>query len=686
MHKFTNDLIHETSPYLLQHAHNPVNWYAWGEAAFQKAADENKPILLSVGYAACHWCHVMEKESFENENIAAFMNAHFINIKVDREERPDIDHIYMQACQLLTGAGGWPLNIFLTPELKPFTGGTYFPPHSAYGKPGWLDVLNYVQNIFNSKREQAEEQAAMLAKHMQSADTALTELKIELPQDEKKILSDADVLLVQKLIKAQFDTVNGGFGGAPKFPSAMLLTYLLRKNFYTSDKAETDHLHLSLRSMMYGGIYDQLGGGFARYTVDKKWMVPHFEKMLYDNALLIRLYSEAYMIYENEEYKNTVHQTMHFILHEMTSAEHGFYSSYDADSEGEEGKYYTWSAAEISEVLGEDAELFCKYYRVTEEGNWEGVNILFREHSEDNSRITEKEITTLALCRQKLLAVRNERIKPGLDDKIILNWNALMSSACIMAYRATGEKMYLDAADKNLRFLLTFMRRNDDGFAFFRSYKNGVAKHPAMCEDYAALIAALIDHYQVTGELYFLEESIALNRYMAEHFSDENNDLFYFNEAAQKDVPFRKFEVYDHATPSGNAMMCMNLHRLAVITGDAALQQRADRMFMRIKDNLLKYPSSFGEWLTGSLTYHFPLLETVVSGSNADELLIQMSRIYFPHQIVMTDTTGTEANYPLLQQRFSPDQTRIYNCRNYQCKNPVINIEDYREQLKSFLI
>ncbi|MBC8045726.1 MAG: thioredoxin domain-containing protein [Fimbriimonadaceae bacterium] len=377
IHKFTNKLIDETSPYLLQHAHNPVEWFAWGTEAFEKAKKEDKPILVSIGYAACHWCHVMERESFEDEKTAAFMNKFFVNIKIDREERPDVDHIYMQACQVLTGGGGWPLNMFLTQELKPFTGGTYFPPKPSYGKPSWMDVLIYVYETFEKQRDTVEQQAEKMLEYLGRMDNAL--IKIEnIQHTGNKIVSENEIADIHKALKSFFDTDEGGFGNAPKFPSAMTLKYLLRKNFYSTDKEETDHIHLSLYKMIYGGIYDQLEGGFARYSVDRKWIVPHFEKMLYDNALLVQIYGEAYMVSGDEEYKRIVDETLQFVMKEMMTNDGGFYSSYDADSEGVEGKFYTWSKEEIEKILIDDAAWFCKVFNVVESGNWEHTNILYR--------------------------------------------------------------------------------------------------------------------------------------------------------------------------------------------------------------------------------------------------------------------------------------------------------------------
>lgn len=686
-HRFVNNLIHESSPYLLQHAHNPVNWLAWGDDAFEKAKQEDKPILVSIGYAACHWCHVMEHESFEDERTAEFMNKFFVNIKVDREERPDVDHIYMQACQIISGAGGWPLNMFLTPDLKPFTGGTYFPPKPYYGKPSWMDVLVYVHEVFTKERDKVEHQAEQLMQHVQQMDTALFQ-PVQLSETLTEILSQTEILSIHKNISAGFDSEDGGFGSAPKFPSAMIMLYLLKKNYFDKNEKVIHQIHLTLHKMLYGGIYDHVGGGFARYSVDKQWMIPHFEKMLYDNALLVKLFAEASMLYKEKEYKRIVNETLDFVMREMMTTDGAFYSSYDADSEGEEGKFYTWSKTEIEMLLGSDAEFFCKTFQVKENGNWEGTNILHRivryNSNGEFAQLSSLEKNKIRQCLDILFAEREKRVKPALDDKIILSWNALMCSAFVAAYKATGNETYKNISEKNLQFLLTAFRQTENEFHFFHTWKNGVAKYAAMLEDLAALLSALLDVCEITGNLDYLAQAVLLNSYIDEHFSDGNAIQYYFTPKHQADIPLRNKEVYDHATPSGNALQFYNLQKLAILTGNKSWQERADKMFLTLKKNIIAYPTSFGAWLVGSLQYAHPMLETVVSGKHAKELLTQILTVYHPNQIMITDETGVKTEYPLLTNRYIPTETLIYNCRNYNCHLPVKTLLEYRKQIESF--
>ncbi|HRQ52582.1 MAG TPA: thioredoxin domain-containing protein, partial [Agriterribacter sp.] len=470
---FTNHLIHETSPYLLQHAYNPVNWYPWNEEALKKAEKENKPILVSIGYAACHWCHVMERESFEDERVAAIMNEHFVNIKIDREERPDLDHIYMNAVQTITGSGGWPLNVFLTPSRKPFYGGTYFPPSPVSGRPSWQQVLQGVVHAFRDKRGEIESQAENLTGHLlQSGSFGIT------APSGKENITAAQFNTVFEHIMQSADMQNGGFGRAPKFPQTFTIQFLLRHFYYAQNEEALRLALLSLDKMIYGGIYDQLGGGFARYATDNGWLVPHFEKMLYDNALLVIVLSEAYQLTKDPLYADTIQHTMSFIERELTSEEGGFFSALDADSEGVEGKYYVWNKQEVDAVLQENADLFCKYYDITEEGNWEHQNILrvkqpLAAFAAQNGWDKEAVASTLQSCRTRLLELRRKRKPPLTDDKILLSWNALMNIACSKAYGALGKERYKQTAQRNMAFLLDKFRAADTG-NWLHAYKNGV--------------------------------------------------------------------------------------------------------------------------------------------------------------------------------------------------------------------
>ncbi len=680
-----NHLIHESSPYLLQHAYNPVEWFSWGDDAFEKARKEDKPILVSIGYAACHWCHVMEHESFEDEATAKFMNTYFVNIKVDREERPDVDHIYMNACQLLTGAGGWPLNVFLTPELLPFSGGTYFPPKPGYGKPSWMEVLMYMKNIFTNERDKVEEQANMLKEHLVKMDDAFI-AQINIPENEQ-IITTQKIASAVKNIQQQFDAVDGGFGSAPKFPGTMSLLFLLRNNYYTPDDAILNHVNLSLRKMMLGGIYDHVGGGFSRYTVDKKWMIPHFEKMLYDNALLVSLFSEAYRITGNIDYKETVDKTLQFVERELMHPDFGFYASYDADSEGVEGKFYTYNFSELENLFPDEIDFIKDVYAVTETGNWEHTNILFRK--ETDSELAQKYNTTETAIKSRLSAInqtlynyRKNRIMPGLDDKIILSWNALMCSAFVQAFKATGNNHYREIAIKNIDFMLIAFADSTNVNALLHTYKNSVAKYPAFIEDYAALIQALIDVYEISGNDEYLIAAQNYTEHVIQYFVGADS-LFYFTSKGQADVPYRSRDFYDNATPSGNAIMMQNLIRLSHLNGNANYRAHAEKMLVCLGDNMIKHANSFGCWLSGALTFVYPYAEIGVTGKNAFVLRDEILAFYYPHTIIQADNEGS-LTYPLVAERFDTERNSIYLCRNNTCNLPVSTVQDFIEALNKF--
>ena len=512
-----NQLSKETSPYLLQHAHNPVHWYAWKPEAFEKARREDKPILVSIGYSTCHWCHVMERESFENQSVADFMNQHFVCIKVDREERPDVDQIYMEACQVISGSGGWPLNCFLTPDTRPFFAGTYYPPQPSYGRPSWQQILQNMAGAYQQKRDIVEEQADKLTEIIRGADKTFVkttgfDVKIG-KNDENTEGGYFSEIFNQNLLDKIFDNLTdrfdhqeGGFGGAPKFPSTMSIQYLLDYYFYTKNETALKHAELSLIKMIQGGIYDQIGGGFARYATDRAWLIPHFEKMLYDNALLIQVIADAYKLTKKDIYRETIEETLNFILREIQNTEGVFFSAYDADSEGVEGKFYVWTKEEIDAILGEESPLFCAFYDVTNEGNWEENTILWRQRSyeafAESEKIDVSELKNrMAIARQKLYVVRNKRIKPSLDDKILLSWNALMISGFAKAYEALnmekndipkiGAEGYRKTAINALEFILANFKNPEGGY--FHTYKNGQAQYAAFLEDYAYLIEALLD-------------------------------------------------------------------------------------------------------------------------------------------------------------------------------------------------
>lgn len=679
----SNQLIKETSPYLLQHAHNPVNWFAWGEEAFQKAKEEDKPILVSIGYAACHWCHVMEHESFEDEQTAAFMNTCFVNIKVDREERFDVDHIYMNACQLLTGAGGWPLNMFLTPDLKPFTGGTYFPPKPAYGKPSWMNVLVYVHEQFTQHRDKVEEQAQLLADHILKMDEAFVQ-PLESIQKGSEIFSKDELISSIRNMKLHFDTTDGGFGNAPKFPGAMNLRFLLKTNYYLKDQEIEEHIFRSLDHMMQGGIYDQIGGGFARYTVDKKWIIPHFEKMLYDNALLISLYAEAYAATKNNAYKNLVEQSMLFVERELMQADGGFYASYDADSEGAEGKFYTWTTEEIQSLFPDDYDFVCKLYSITDAGNWEHTNILHRTIPDEilgtEFQLTETELAArIASVNKKLFDAREKRIRPGLDNKIILGWNALMISAVVKAYHALGNDHYKSLAEKSYQFIKSSFKRSDP--AYYHTFQNGSGKHPAFLEDYAAFINASLDMYELLQSYEHLQFAIALSDYVIENFSD--GPVFYFTHKEQHDIPLRNKDFYDNATPSGNSMMLENFLRIANYTNNSVWMMRAENLFATLKTNIIKHSTSFGNWLSAAGAILYPHADIVITGKNAADIAAQIKQTYYPYRTIRYADLNNAAD-PIFENRIKENTDLIYLCRNGVCQIPVNNVADFFSLLQEF--
>lgn len=683
-HRFTNHLIHETSPYLLQHAHNPVDWYPWGEAALQKAQQEDKPILVSIGYAACHWCHVMEKESFEDEETALLMNQYFVNIKIDREERPDLDHIYMEAVQAIAGSGGWPLNVFLTPEKKPFYGGTYFPAVRSYHRPSWKELLLGIAKSFTEQRAEVEAQAEKLTLHLQQSNQFGMENKLSsrVPMDE--LFTPAQAHVICQNILAQADKQEGGFGNAPKFPTTFAIKYLLRYHHYTGDQAALAQALLSLDKMLMGGIYDQLGGGFSRYATDNHWLVPHFEKMLYDNALLVEVLCEAFQLSRKPAYEQVIRQTLAYIKREMTAPEGGFYAAQDADSEGVEGKYYVWSRQEIENILGAEAGLFCEYYDVSAAGNWEGKNILHCTAPLENfAQQRGMTVTTLKAyleaARQKLLAVRLKRVKPLLDDKILLGWNALMNSAYCKAYAALGDDDYRQTAVKNFDFLWQRMRREDG--ILWHSYKAGTAKYPAFLDDYAYLIQALIYLQEITADQNYLLLARQLTEETIAQFQDPSSGYFYFTAASQQDVLVRKKEVYDGAVPSGNAVMAQNLHYLSIVFDNREYEEMALRLTRQIGQTAVRYPTSFGAWCNQLLAWVMGPKEIAIVGKEYKTYLKDLLSLYLPYRVLMASEADDD-RFPLLKQRHQPARTLIYLCKGYSCMQPVDNLKFFYEMVK----
>lgn len=674
MPEYTNRLGEETSPYLLQHAHNPVDWYPWGEEAIQKAKQENKPILVSIGYSACHWCHVMERESFEDVPTARIMNECFVNIKIDREERPDLDHIYMDAVQAITGSGGWPLNVFLTPDLKPFYGGTYFPPQKAFNRPSWKEVLLSISEIFHTRREEINEQAENLTYHLlQSNQFGLR--TVDNNQERKYTKETGDEIFIAVMDSA--DSEQGGFGKAPKFPQTFALQYLLHYYYHTENEDALKQACLSLDKMIEGGIYDQIGGGFSRYSTDDKWLVPHFEKMLYDNALLVIVLSEAYQITRNETYRITVRQTLAFIERELMSPEGGFYSALDADSEGVEGKFYVWRENEILQVLGEDGVLFCEFFNVTENGNWEHANILnvplnVEEFARRRNLSGENLQLRLNELSDRLLKHRNNRIRPSLDDKILLGWNALMNTAYSKAYSAFNEDGYRQRAIQNMAFLWEKFQGGHG--KFHHTYKNGEAKYPAFLDDYAFLIQSLINLQEITGDNVYLWQARTLCEFVIEYFVEEDTGLFLFTNKDQKDILVRKKEVYDGAIPSGNSVMAWNLYYLGVVFDLPAWKERAVKACASLFDVVTKYPTSFGFWATNILGLAYGIPEIALTGQHIERLRNEFLRTFIPYRIFQSSTQETK-DFPLLAGKKISDQSLLFLCKDYTCQQPVTEMD-----------
>lgn len=680
MHSYTNHLAGETSPYLLQHAHNPVNWYPWGEEALERAKKENKPILVSIGYAACHWCHVMERESFENEATAALMNEHFINIKIDREERPDLDHIYMDAVQAMTGSGGWPLNVFLTPDTKPFYGGTYFPPVRAYNRASWQEVLQGVINAFTQRRHEIDAQAENLTAHLVQSNS----FGMQPPTDEEGFFSSDKPDEAFENIMKSADRQWGGFGNAPKFPQTFTIQFLLRYYRVSKDKTALDQALLSLDKMMDGGIYDQLGGGFARYSTDAEWLAPHFEKMLYDNALLIIALSEAYQLTKKNRYRKVIDETMQFVQRELSYTSSsgnnlkGFYAALDADSEGEEGRYYTWSKSEIESILGDDARVFCSYYDVSEKGNWEEKNIL-RVKREAGEVAASLNIDSNNLdiiikrSRTRLLEARENRVRPLLDDKIILGWNALMNTACSMAFEATGDEGYRQLAISNMNFLLQHFPATTNG-GFYHTWKNEQARYPAFLDDYAFLIQALIRLQEVTGDTEWLLKARNIAEYVIEHFSEEETGYFFYTGKEQFDVIVRKKEVYDGAQPSGNAVMADNLYKLGVLFDNLEWKSRSSTMVSLLGRAITRYPTSFGFWNCGLLGQVEGFVEIAILGKEFESIHRKILGNFIPYRVLMA-AQKEEKNFPLLASKSLTDPPSVFICRNFVCLQPVSTIE-----------
>jgi uncharacterized protein YyaL (SSP411 family) len=699
--RHTNRLIHETSPYLLQHAHNPVDWFPWGQEAFDKAKAEDKPVLLSIGYSACHWCHVMERESFENEAIAALMNQYFVSIKVDREERPDLDSIYMQAVQAMTHQGGWPMTMFLTPDGRPFYGGTYFPPEDKrYGQQvmrGFKTVLRLVHDAFTQHREEIEQQAEQVAEYISKSGNVLGALKTQLQPSAPTL----DILWTAvRSLREDYDATYGGFGRAPKFPQSMALDFLLRMYLHEQqgehdpqpDSAGLPLLEMvehSLTRMACGGMYDQLGGGFHRYSVDAHWLVPHFEKMLYDNALLSRLYLHAYLVTGKALYRQITEETLDYVMREMVSPEGGFYSTQDADSEGEEGKFFLWTPAEVQQALApDDAALFMRYYDVTERGNFEGKNIL--HVPQDASTVAtlfhlnlDELQAALQRGRKMLFQVREQRVKPGRDEKILTAWNGLMLRSFAEAARHLQRTDYLQVAVNNARFLLTNLRTGEHG-RLLRSYKDGQARFNGYLEDYAFLADGLLALYEASFDTHWFVEARALMDQAITLFADNEQGGFFDTGSDHEQLISRPRDLMDNATPSGNSVAVDVLLRLAAFTGEASYRERAEAYLQAVAELLARHPQSFG-YALGALDFALSSAREIAligatDSQDTQSLLAVINQRYLPNSVlaatVPTGSDTTTQPVSLLADRPAINgQATAYVCQNFMCQAPATSAE-----------
>ncbi|GAB4052641.1 thioredoxin domain-containing protein [Spirosoma litoris] len=669
-----NQLQYETSPYLLQHAENPVDWYPWGEEALNKAIAEDKPILVSIGYSACHWCHVMERESFEKEDVAEVMNQNFVCIKVDREERPDVDAIYMDAVQAMGVQGGWPLNVFLMPDAKPFYGLTYLP------KKNWVNLLDSIRSAFAEHRQDLTQSAEGFARELNLTDAE----RYGLTQNDPLFASETiDVLYRKVAVKA--DDEKGGMRRAPKFPMPSIWRFLLRYYKATGNEAALYQVKLTLDRMALGGIYDQLGGGVARYSTDGDWLAPHFEKMLYDNGQLLSLYSEAYSLTKSPLYKHVVYQTIGFAQRELLSPEGGFYSALDADSEGVEGKFYTFTTPELKEILGPDYDWFAELYSINDNGNWEHTNILHRTKSDE--AFAERMGWSLAdlnvrldATHIRLLQVRDTRIRPGLDDKILCSWNGLMLKGLATAYRVFGEPEFLTLALRLAYFLLKKMQDSRNG-RLWHTYKLGRARQAGFLDDYAAVIDGLLALYQATFTESWLSEADQLTKYVLANFSDTSVDeltgpevLFFFTDKNGEELIARRKELFDNVIPSSNSMMAENLYTLSLLLDRPEYAERADQMLGRMQPLVQQNADYLTNWAAQFALRSRPTAEIAIVGPKADQFRAELDAEFYPNKVL--SGTSEKSNLPLLEQRdLINGETAIYVCYNRACQLPVTSTE-----------
>nr|WP_028548547.1 thioredoxin domain-containing protein [Paenibacillus sp. UNC451MF] len=681
-----NRLINEKSPYLLQHAYNPIDWFSWGEEAFEKAKREDKPIFLSIGYSTCHWCHVMAHESFEDEEVAAILNEHYISIKVDREERPDVDHLYMTVCQAMTGQGGWPLTIIMTPDKKPFFAGTYYPKNRRYGRHGLMNILPQLAGKWKEDRERVVE----------TSDQIVSDVEQRMLSNLKGEVSEQTLNQACAQFEEVFDPSFGGFGDAPKFPTSHNLSFLMRYYHRTGKESALQMVVKTLDAMQQGGVYDHIGFGFARYSVDEKWLVPHFEKMLYDNALLAWTYLEAFQLTGKTKYSRTAEEIFTYVLRDMTDPEGGFYSAEDADSEGQEGKFYVWKPEEILKVLGdEEGELYCDLYDITEEGNFEAHSIpnLILHDMEKYARLkglSLDELTqTIERCRQTLFTYREQRVHPGKDDKVLTSWNGLMIMAMAKGYKVLERPQYLEAAARAARFIISKLRRRDG--RLLARYRDGESAFAAYLDDYAFMVWGLIELYEASFELEFLKLAVELNEQMIELFWDEEHGGLFFYGSDSEQLFSRNKEIYDGALPSGNAVAAMNFLKLSKLTYNARLSQIAERQLQVFAGSIERYPTGHSMFLIALDYAYSPSSEIVIAGdpqSNTTAEMIAAAREGFrPHTLVFLVPSGEEGEkirefLPLVQDKQAiGGRPTAYVCENFACYSPTTDLDEFKEAL-----
>ncbi len=669
-----NHLVDQSSPYLLQHKYNPVDWYPWGEEALEKAREENKMMIISIGYAACHWCHVMEHESFEDDSVAAIMNEYFVNIKVDREERPDIDDVYMTACHLASGGScGWPLNAFALPDGRPVWAGTYFP------KDRWVKILEQFNELFNNDLARLERSAEGITKGIAAYGG------VEVNTNEEEI-SDGIVDDVTRAFLNNIDLVDGGTQGAPKFPMPNNYEYLLYAYSLSNNRQILEAVEITLDKMAAGGIYDHLGGGFARYSVDPYWKVPHFEKMLYDNGQLLSLFSDAYRLTGKERYLEVITETADFMLREMRDPSGGFYSSYDADSEGEEGTFYVWSVDELDEILGQDAALFKEFYSCVPEGNWEGKNILYHTETLENyafdKGLQEDELQSIfSSSKSRLIEKRAQRIKPGLDDKVLTSWNGLAISGLIAVYKATGEEKYLNAAVESATFISQKMIDGD--YRLSRNYKDGVVSINGFLDDYALTIQAMIELYEQTFQEKWLDIAKKLMFYAVDHFSNDENHMFYFTSDIDPPLVARKTDYSDNVIPGSNSVMAHNLLKLGSFYANNTWIDRSKKMLNNLLPTIIssRQPGFYSNWCRLMLKVNESPFEIALMGDDLQSTKLEMDKTYLPNAYFMG---GSTEHLPLLENKLPDEGIMIYVCKDKVCKFPVDNAVDAIKQVETY--